>query len=102
MRTLIILVFGLALLGGCLGVARLFGDTGPSKMSLATYVFIALWFLVSAGNMWIGVAQAGYSVKEEFPLFLLSFRCLSLSRCLFNGNSNNRDCRITGLWGKTD
>jgi hypothetical protein len=73
MRTLIILIFGLVLWGGCLGVTRLLGDTGPSKMSLATYVFIALWFLISAGNMWVGVAQAGYSVKEELPIFFLIF-----------------------------
>jgi hypothetical protein len=73
MRTLIILICGLVLWGGSLGVTRLFGDTSPGKMSLATYVFIALWFLISAGNMWIGVAQAGYSVKEELPIFLLIF-----------------------------
>jgi len=73
MRTLIILICGLALWGGCLGAARLFGDTSPSKMGLATYVFIALWFLISAGNMWVGVAQAGYSVKEELPIFVLIF-----------------------------
>jgi len=73
MRTLIILICGLVLWGGCLGVTRLLGDTGASKMSLVTYVFIALWFLISAGNMWVGVAQAGYSVKEELPIFLLIF-----------------------------
>ena len=73
MLTLIILICGIVLWGGCLGVTRLFGDADPSKMSVATYVFIALWFLVSAGNMWVGVAQAGYSVKEEIPIFLLIF-----------------------------
>jgi hypothetical protein len=30
-------------------------------------------FKVAAGNMWIGVAQAGYSFKEELPIFLLIF-----------------------------
>jgi hypothetical protein len=73
MRTLIILICGLVLWGGCLGVTRLFGDTGPDKMSLAAHVFIVLWFLISAGNMWVGVAKAGYSFKEEFPIFLLIF-----------------------------
>jgi hypothetical protein len=73
MRTLIILICGIVLWGACLGVARLFGEAGLSKMSVATYVFIALWFLISAGNMWIGVAQAGYSVKEELPIFILIF-----------------------------
>ncbi len=73
MRTLIILVCGFVLWGGCLGVTWLLGDSGTSMMSLATYVFIALWFLVAAGNMWVGVAKAGYSVKEELPIFLLIF-----------------------------
>ena len=26
-----------------------------------------------AENMWIGVSQAGYSFREEFPIFLLIF-----------------------------
>jgi hypothetical protein len=39
-------------------------------------LFIALWFLISAGDMWVGVAQAGYSVKEELSIFLLIFSSL--------------------------
>lgn len=35
--------------------------------------FIALWFLVTAANMWVGVAKAGYSASEELPIFLLLF-----------------------------
>jgi hypothetical protein len=73
MRTLVILICGIILWGGCLGVTRLFGAADLGKMSIATYVFIALWFLVSAGNMWVGVAKAGYSIKEELPIFLLIF-----------------------------
>jgi hypothetical protein len=34
---------------------------------------VALWLLAAAGNMWVGVAQAGYSVLEELPIFLLIF-----------------------------
>jgi hypothetical protein len=32
--------------------------------------------LISAGDMWVGVAQAGYSVKEELSIFLLIFSSL--------------------------
>ena len=39
-------------------------------------LFIARWFLISAGDMWVGVAQAGYSVKEELSIFLLIFSSL--------------------------
>ena len=34
---------------------------------------IALWFLDTAANMWVGVAKAGYSASEELPIFLLLF-----------------------------
>ena len=30
-----------------------------------------LWFMLAAANMWIGITQAGYSFKEELPIFLL-------------------------------
>jgi len=73
MRTLIILICGIVLWSGCLGVTRLFGGASPSKMGVASYVFIALWFLVAVGNMWVGVTRAGYSIKEELPIFLLIF-----------------------------
>ena len=33
-------------------------------------LFIPLWLIVAGVNMWIGVSQAGYSVAEEFPIFL--------------------------------
>ena len=30
--------------------------------------------IIAAGaSMWIGVSQAGYSVKKEFPIFLVIF-----------------------------
>ena len=29
--------------------------------------------MLAAANMWIGVSQAGYSFKEELPIFLLIY-----------------------------
>ena len=40
---------------------------------MATAVFLALWLLAAAANMWLGVTQAGYSWREELPIFLLIF-----------------------------
>jgi hypothetical protein len=71
MRTAIILAIGFALLGACLGVGWLAG--GPARMKLAALVFIGLWFIAAAVNMYVGVARAGYSFKEELPIFLLIF-----------------------------
>ncbi|MCI0562463.1 MAG: hypothetical protein MN733_28590 [Nitrososphaera sp.] len=42
-------------------------------MVVAAKVFLPIWLVVALVNMWIGVAQAGYSVSEELPIFLLIF-----------------------------
>jgi hypothetical protein len=70
MRTAIIIVAGFVLWGICLGIARF---TGLMSATAATYWFIFLWFVVAAVNMFFGVTRAGYSVKEELPIFLLIF-----------------------------
>jgi len=36
-------------------------------------VFIPLWLVGAAINMWIGVSRAGYSVADEAPVFLMVF-----------------------------
>jgi hypothetical protein len=71
MRTLIIIGMGFALLGLCIGAGWLAG--GPAKMKVAAMVFIGLWFIAAAVNMYVGVARAGYSFTEELPIFLLIF-----------------------------
>jgi len=40
---------------------------------VATVVYVALWLVIAAFNMWTGVAKAGYSVTEELPVFALIF-----------------------------
>jgi hypothetical protein len=36
-------------------------------------VGFALWLVISAANLWVGVAKAGYTLNEELPIFLLIF-----------------------------
>ena len=71
MRTLLIILFGLVLLGIALFAGARIGET--SRMTTAALVFIPVWLLVALANMWMGVARAGYSISEEFPIFLLIF-----------------------------
>lgn len=71
MRTLIIIGIGFALSGACLGAGWLVG--GAAKLKAAVLVFIGLWFIAAAVNMYVGVARAGYSFVEELPIFLLIF-----------------------------
>jgi hypothetical protein len=73
MRTLIIIAGGFALSAICLGVARWVGGAGPPAVTTATVVFVILWFVAAAVNMWIGVYRAGYSFREELPIFLLIY-----------------------------
>ena len=71
MRTAIILGIGFVLLGLCLGLGWFTG--GAARLRIAALVFIALWFVATAVNMYIGVTRAGYSFREELPIFLLLF-----------------------------
>jgi hypothetical protein len=76
MRTLIIIGIGFALLGLCLGAGWLAG--GAPKLKMAALVFVGLWFIAAAVNMYVGVARAGYSFMEELPIFLLIFAVPSI------------------------
>lgn len=71
MRTAIILAIGFALLGICLGIGWMSG--GAPRLKVAAWIFIALWFVATAANLYIGVTRAGYSFMEELPIFLLLF-----------------------------
>jgi hypothetical protein len=73
MRTAILIVIGFAVWAACLGVAKLAAGGKPLAATAATSVFAVIWFCVAAWNMWNGVANAGYSVSEELPIFFLIF-----------------------------
>ncbi len=73
MRTIIIILAGFTLLAVCIGPVRLLGSNSAAATSTAVKIFIPGWFLAAAINMWVGVAQAGYSFAEELPIFLLIF-----------------------------
>ena len=69
MRTAVIIVAGLVLLGVFLLAGRYF--FGPGAVARAALVFLPVWLVVAAVNMWAGVARAGYSIAEEAPIFAL-------------------------------
>jgi len=84
MRTTIIILGGFALLGACIAIARLIGTNSSDSMGVAVKVFIAIWFVVAAVNMWIGVTRVGYSFTEELPIFLLIFLVPAATAILIN------------------
>jgi hypothetical protein len=73
MRTPLFLVVGFLLLAASMLLGKLFSSNYPSATLAATFIFVALWLGISGANMWVGVAKAGYSLGEEFPIFLLIF-----------------------------
>jgi hypothetical protein len=73
MRTLIIIVIGFVIWGVCLGLAKLLANASPASVSIATTIFVVVWFLIAGANMWMGVARAGFSFSDELPIFLMIF-----------------------------
>jgi len=71
MHTVIVLGIGFALLGLCALAGHLLG--GRSGIAMSAFAFLPLWFIGAGINMYMGVKQAGYSIAEEVPMFLLVF-----------------------------
>jgi hypothetical protein len=72
MRTAVIILGGLALLGlFALGGWRFGG--GSRGIAAASIGFIVIWLVVAVANLWVGVTRAGYSVAEELPVFAVIF-----------------------------
>ena len=73
MRTPLFLLVGFLLLAASMLLEKLFSSNYPGATYAATVIFVALWLVIAAANMWVGVAKAGYSLNEELPIFLLIF-----------------------------
>lgn len=71
MRTALIMLAGLVLLGFTLAGGRYVG--GTSAMLIGVKVFVIVWLVLALFNLWMGVSGAGYSLAEELPIFLLVF-----------------------------
>ena len=73
MHTLKIIAAGLALLGLCLLGGYVLGAEGSPAMAVAALVFVPIWFVGAAINLWIGVQRAGYPFRAEAPIFIVVF-----------------------------
>ena len=71
MHTLIVIGIGCITLGACALLGHSFG--GSSGAATGFLVFLPLWLIGAAVNLAIGVRQAGYTLAEEAPIFLLVF-----------------------------
>lgn len=66
-HTVSVILGGLALMAAVFGLAHLRG-LPPGR---ALPVFVGLWALAAAVNLWFGVVHAGYTLREELPIFAL-------------------------------
>lgn len=82
MHTIIVIVIGFALLALSVLIGHL---TGGSSTAMATgsLAFVPIWFIGAGINLWIGVNKAGYSVREEAPIFLLVFAVPAVVATIF-------------------
>jgi hypothetical protein len=71
MHTLIVIGVGFLLLLICALTGRVV--SGSAGTASGILVFLPIWFFGAAINLYMGVKRAGYSVKEEAPIFLLIF-----------------------------
>jgi hypothetical protein len=66
---------GLVLMAFCLLVGRWLDST--AGLATGALLFVPIWLIATAVNLWVGVAKAGYSVAEELPIFALLFAPLA-------------------------
>ncbi len=71
MHTLKVIGLGFVLLGLCLLIGRAIGST--RGIATSALVFLPIWLAGTALNLYIGVHHAGYSIKEELPVFAVVF-----------------------------
>ena len=73
MRTILLLVAGMLMMGSLLIPAKLFAEHFPSALNYSLALGFILWLAVTGINLWIGVSKAGYSLSDELPIFALLF-----------------------------
>jgi len=73
MHTLKVIAAGFVVLGIFLLAGRFMGNGSPQAMATAARIFIPVWLVGAAVNMWLGVSRAGYSVADEAPVFVVVF-----------------------------
>jgi hypothetical protein len=69
MHTVMVVLGGFVMLAAFMVAASVLNAT---KAKAALW-FVPAWLIGAGLNMWVGVAYAGYTVAQEFPIFLAVF-----------------------------
>lgn len=78
MHTLKVVLAGFVLWAGFWLFVRATALNGWSSVAC----FIAVWMILSLVNLWVGVAQHGYTVREELPYLAMVFAAPAALACL--------------------
>lgn len=73
MRSALIIMGGLVLLGVFVLLARWLTASAPTAVATGVGFFVPVWLALALFNLWLGVARAGYSLADELPVFLMIF-----------------------------
>jgi len=73
MHSLKIIVGGFVLLSIFLIASHLVWGQSHAHLIWTCASFMMVWLILAIVNMWRGVSRAGYSLREEFPIFLLVY-----------------------------
>ncbi|MGP5308247.1 hypothetical protein [Vreelandella alkaliphila] len=80
MHTVMVILAGLVLLAVFVVLARI----ASIRFARLLPVYLVVWLICTAINMWIGVSQAGYSVMQELPFMLIVFTVPALVAILWS------------------
>lgn len=80
MHTVMVILAGLVLLAVFVVLARI----ASIRFARLLPVYLVVWLICTAINMWIGVSQAGYSVMQELPFLLIVFTVPALVAILWS------------------
>ncbi len=67
---------------GLLALFLLFGNLWAAAFGgpgVAAKAFLPVWLALTVVNLWVGVAHAGYSVREELPILAIVFAVPALA-----------------------
>lgn len=72
MHMLKVIVAGLLICAAIMLLSKLWTTDKPLTLP-ALGIFLAIWFVISVVNLWIGVYRAGYSPGEELTILAVVF-----------------------------
>lgn len=82
MRSILIMVAGIALFGILVLAGPLVGGEPDAAIDTAMKMFLPIWFILSGVNAWYGVRRIGYPVSEEIQIAIVVFLIPAAVACV--------------------